>query len=338
MRRLGSFALLGGALLMASPAHAIITPFSRRVNSVEAAVQHFRGADLPNDSAAWATGLAMLCMLEKRASADWNAPAIGYAGMDDADQQTMRGGAASMLRRDAALQGQGTAYSYGTGSNLMALSLYLATGGPSDVGGGIDLYEAVRNGLAGLQRTQGTAANGCNDGGWNYYNAGNDGDLSCTQFALAGVSATSSVLLAERDSIVQTLENVRVFTTNAKHADGGHSYRGCSRSSSHSMTASGIWSYRLSGLPPHDEQAQSALTWWRDRYGYQPGAVSGSYYYALWAAAKAFTVSQDEGMLPRDAGVYGTDIGGVPGRRWIPRRGRRLVLRLRLAAHRHPSG
>ena len=312
MRRFQAVVLLVGAVLMASPAYAIITPFSRRVNdSVEAAVQHFREGGVQGGSGAWATGLSMLCMLEKRASADWNAPAIGYAGMEAADQAIMQSGAASMLQRDPSLMGQGTAYSYGTGANLMALSLYLATGGPSDVGGAIDLYEAVRNGLAGLQATQGTARNGCNDGGWNYYNPGSDGDLSCTQFALAGVSATSSVLLPERDAIVQTLENVRVFTTNAKHADGGHTYRGCSRSSSHSMTGSGIWSYRLSGLPPHEERVQSALAWWRDRYGYQPGGVSGSYYYALWAAAKGFTVSRDEGMLPRGEGIYGSDIGGV---------------------------
>jgi hypothetical protein len=110
---------------------------------------------------------------------------------------------------------------------------------------------------------------------------------------------------------VQTLENVRVFTTNAKHADGGHTYRGCSRSSTHSMTGSGIWAYRLSGLGAHEERVQSALTWWRDRYAYQDAGISGSYFYALWAAAKGFTVSRDEGMLPRDEGVYGEDIGGV---------------------------
>ena len=311
-RHLPALLALGAATLMASPAYAIITPFARRVNdSVEAAVQHFRESGIENGTPAWATGLGMLCMLEKRASADWNAPPIGYAGMDPDDQALMRGAAASTLRQDPSLLGQGTAYSYGTGANLMALSLYLATGGPSDVGGAVDLEDAVRNGLAGLQRTQGTAANGCNNGGWNYYNPGGDGDLSCTQFALAGVSATSSVLIAERDSIIQTLENVRPFTTNAKHADGGHTYRGCSRSSTHSMTGSGIWSYRLSGLGTHEERVQSALTWWRDRYAYQSGGVSGSYFYALWAAAKGFTVSRDEGMLPRGEGVYGDDIGGA---------------------------
>ena len=298
-------------LALATPAWGAVTPFGERVNAaVEDVVQYYRDSGIEAGSATWATGLAMLCMLEKRASADWNAPSIGYAGMDDEDQGRMRQAAAWMVNSlDPSLRGQGVAYSYGTGSNLMALSLYLATGGPPDVAN-IDLFDAVKNGMNGLRATQGSQ--GCNQGGWNYYGPGSDGDLSCTQFALAGVSAARTVLFDEEDinNIDASLLAVREFNTNAKREDGGHTYRGCANASTHTMTASGIWSYRLSNLDASDANVQSGLTWWRDRYNYQN--PSGWHpHYALWAAAKAFAVSRDRGRLPRDVGVYGDDIGGV---------------------------
>ena len=73
------------------PAEAVITPFGRRVNeSVELAVQYLRDQGIDEGAMRWASGLGMLCMLEKRASADWNAPPVGYAGMDPEDQERMR--------------------------------------------------------------------------------------------------------------------------------------------------------------------------------------------------------------------------------------------------------
>jgi len=301
---------VAAAMVLAAPAaHAFVTPFGVRVDeAIEAAVQHFRDRGIENGTCQRATGLAMMCMLEKRASADWNAPPIGYNGMEEDDQARLRQAATYLIGADPALRGEGTAYSYGTGSNLMALSLFLASGGPRDVGGAVGVEDAVRNGMQGLVATQGDQ--GCNEGGWNYYQPGSDGDLSCTQFALAGLSAARTVLLNDAETIDTALEGVRPFVTNAKNmANGGHAYRGCRTSATHSMTASGIWSYRLSGLPSHEERVQSALAWWRDNYHYT--RISGFYHYALWAAAKAFAVSRDEGRLPRDEGVYGSDIGGL---------------------------
>jgi len=296
-------------LCVVVPSHAFVTPFAVRVDeAIEASVQHFRDNGVDRGACQWATGLAMLCMLEKRASADWNAPPIGYNGMDDDDQGRMRAAAAYLVQLDPALRGQGTAYSYGTGSNLMALSLFLASGGPPDVGAAVNLFDAVQNGMRGLVATQGNR--GCNEGGWNYYAPGSDGDLSCTQFALAGISASRSVLIDDIEAIDASLADVRPFVTNAKNmVNGGHAYRGCRTGATHSMTASGIWSYRLSGLGADEERVQSALGWWQGNYGYQ--GISGLYYYALWAAAKGFTVSRDMGALPRGEGVYGKDIGGL---------------------------
>jgi len=298
------------AISLAAPAvHGFVTPFGVRVDEgIERAVQHFRDRGVENGTCQRATGLAMMCMLEKRASADWNAPPVGFLGMEEDDQARMRQAAAFLIGLDGALRGESTAYSYGTGSNLMALSLFLASGGPRDVGAAISVEEAVRNGMLGLVATQGSQ--GCNEGGWNYYQPSTDGDLSCTQFSLAGLSASRTVLLNDIETIDTALEGVRPFVTNAKNmASGGHAYRGCRTNPTHSMSASGIWSYRLSGLPAWDELVQSALTWWRDSYHYQ--RLSGFYYYALWAAAKGFTVSRDEGRLPRGEGVYGSDIGGM---------------------------
>ena len=130
MRRFQAVVLLVGAVLMASPAYAIITPFSRRVNdSVEAAVQHFREGGVQGGSGAWATGLSMLCMLEKRAGADFFSPHVGYDGMDEDDQERVRRAVRNIIDTDTAFSQGRDPSSYGSGNKLMALALYAATGG-----------------------------------------------------------------------------------------------------------------------------------------------------------------------------------------------------------------
>ena len=186
------------ALLMATPCHAAETPFGREVTAaVERGLEFFRARQNANGSFDYGdvrgvTGLVILAFLDKRESADWNAPAAGYTGMTAADQDRIRRAVAYLINNDPGLSG-GQASSYITGSSLMALSLYLQTGGdPIVAGAPINVQQAIQNGVAGLSSNQVPA--GANLGGWDYERPRGDldGDLSTTQFVAAGLSAASA--------------------------------------------------------------------------------------------------------------------------------------------------
>ena len=186
------------ALLPFGQATAFETPFGREVTAaIDRGLNFLR--DSQNNAGAFdvageprVTGLAILCFLERRASADWNAPPVGYVGMDAADQDRIQRAVRYLLQNDPGLLGN-RAQSYVTGSSLMALSVYLTTGGPDDVGAGRTVTQAIQNGVAGLTENQ--VFRGPNTGGWDYeeMEADEDGDLSTTQFAAAGLSAASAL-------------------------------------------------------------------------------------------------------------------------------------------------
>jgi hypothetical protein len=302
---------LGLTLAAPGAALAFVTPFGERVNAaIDRGLDYLRAHEAAAggwaDSSGHATGLALLCFLERRQSADWNAPRVGYFGASLDDQALMRRAAAYLVHRDAALRDTGVSHSYYTGNGLMALSVYLVTGGPDDVGAEVPVSVAIANGARRLVQSQGSQ--GCNEGGWNYDAPSTDGDLSTTQFAMAGLSAAAAVVPEADD----TLPDVTGFIENTVTDDGGHSYRGCSGAARHSMTASGLWTYRLAGVPTADARAQSTLTWLRDRWAYDAAgegpAVSGRYFYYLWAVSKALEVSVDGGGAPA---LDADDVGGV---------------------------
>ena len=174
MSKFSSFArvtTLAALTTIAQPAAAAVTPFGQRVNdAIERGLEYLRqnqGGDggIDDGEGGGTTGLAMLCFLEKRSGVDWNAPHLGYAGMDAADQDRVRRGINYCLSNVPGFTGD-TPYSYSTGACLMAASLYLVTGGPDDVGAPLPVSQAVANAVNGLRGTQGNG--GCNEGGWNY--------------------------------------------------------------------------------------------------------------------------------------------------------------------------
>jgi MYXO-CTERM domain-containing protein len=305
--RLGLTAVL---ICVASAADARTTPFGERVNAaIDRGLEWFRGVQNGDGSfgpgGEEATGLAVLCFLEKRTSADWNAPQVGFQGMDAADQDRIRRAVAFMLQNEPGINGS-EAYQYRTGSALMALSVYLGTGGPPDVGAGIGVPQGIANGVHSITRTQGNF--GVNQGGWNYSAPEADGDLSTTQFAMAGLSAAEQIAPGS----AAILPNAIGFINNTKSGDGGHMYRGGNQggdAASSSMTASGLWTYRLAGRTVDDPNVQSALVWLQNNYRHTDHLnvnFPQSYYYYLWAAAKAFEVSaQSQG------GLNSTQIGGA---------------------------
>ncbi len=293
------------SLVVPATAHAIVTPFGQRVNAaINRALGNLRGVEVNGNIGTRSTGLAVLCFLEKRESADWGAPAVGYGGMDAPYQALVRRAAAYMINNDAGLRPGGTPYTYQTGSSVMALALFLDTGGPDNVGAARGAGAALQQGVANLVRNQ----NG--SGGWNYGAPAGDNDLSTTQFALAALAAASAVVPVDRNVITRA-----AASTDAHHEGGGcYGYRtngwaGCSSS----MTASALWVQRLGDRAPNHANVQRSLRWLRDNWRYDghipaPQADWGvnSYYYYLWAAAKGLEVTDGE-----DANlILASDIGG----------------------------
>jgi hypothetical protein len=298
------------AILLWSPMlQAAITPFANRVNdAIERGLQWLRSRE---DNGSWnenVTGLVLLCFLEKRTSADWNAPSRGFNGMDAIDQELVKRGIKSCINNVAGFRGNNSSDSYRTGSCLMAMSVYLNTGGPNDIGAAVPVNQALSNAVNALKNNQGSF--GSNQGGWNYDNPSDQGDLSTTQFSMAGLSAASLVIPNADDSLPNTVG----FLNNTKKGDGGHVYLsnwGDSGSTS-PMSASGVWGYILAGQPKEAGSVQSGLNWLKDNYRYQPPIVeyfawqnAGNYYY-MWAAAKAFEATA--GVV--NGGLSSDQIGG----------------------------
>ena len=293
---------------MAPLGNGFVTPFGERVNeAIDNGLDWLRTQEHGGEYSNWSTGLAGLALLESRMGAHWDAPTRGYRGSSLDDRRRLARMAAYAINYDGSLRGAGQAYTYGTGNYLMFLSLYLETGGPDEVGAPVTVSEAIANGVDALLAVQSNNADWCNSGAWNYRAPGTDGDLSTTQYAMAGLSAATSVI----PGADETLPRVQGFLFNAQNDDGGLKYRGCKAYvSASATTGAGIWSMRLSGLASDHENVQRGMVWLRDNYTYDSHVISHwnqSYYYYLWAASKALEVTKDEGQ----PGVYEDDIGGV---------------------------
>ena len=103
---------------------AFITPFGERVDAViSRGLEHFRSTQNPDGGWGPANGLVILCFLEQRFNADWNAPSRGYVGMTPGDQDKIRDSVKYCIDNIGGF-GNGRANAYQTGACLMALSLY----------------------------------------------------------------------------------------------------------------------------------------------------------------------------------------------------------------------
>ena len=292
--------------LFATPASAFRTPFGDEVNAaIQRGLAWIRTQENNGSYNAQATALGALAILEERTSADWNAPTRGYRNASADDQARLRRMARYVIDNDRALRGAELEYSYETGSNLLFLSLFVSTGGPQNVDAAVSVPDAIRSGANALAERQGEG--GCNSGGWNYNQPEGSGDLSTTQYAMAGLSAASGLVAGA----AEPLPLVTPFLEDATNADGGLAYRSCGNwRSASSMTAAGVWSYRLAGVAGNDPRVQSAMSWLQENYLYDDHIrphFAQSYYYYLWAASKAFEVMGD----PGGEGIWEDQVGGV---------------------------
>ena len=125
MRRLSLLAVV----FVAAPAGAVETNFSRDVGaSIDLGLAWLDARGAFNAICGWgdAAGLCALSLLEKRESNDLNAAPTGYANANAEDRARLDRIMGYILGRapNAAF------YAYRDGGDLMALSVYLRSGGP----------------------------------------------------------------------------------------------------------------------------------------------------------------------------------------------------------------
>ena len=288
------------------------TPFACAVDqSIELGLQNLRNRERGQGNFEGAAGnnarhnfLGLLSFLEKRDGVGWLGRAQGFDGMDPVDQAMVVRGIAAMINGEPTMTNpNGRPYVYVTGGNLMALSAYAASGGPDDVGAPVTATQALANGVVALQNNQGMQPPN-NQGGWNYGAPNNSGDLSTSQFAVAGLSAAENLI----EGAAQVLPNTVNFLMADQNADGSGAYHPGNAGSS-SMTASSLWCYRLIEVPAGDPRAQSSLGWLRQNWLFDSmvgGFSPTSTYYYMWAAEKALTVSTDDGL---GGAIYAENFG-----------------------------
>ena len=208
--------------------------------------------------------LAILAFLEKRSGVGWQGRTLGYEGLNEEDRALVR----RLVREH--INGYGThanpntvPYNYVVGGGMMALATYILTGGPEDVGANVTATQALANAIMGVQDAQGQSVP-YNNGGWNYTSPTTNGDMSVTQFVVAGLSAAENVISGARD----VFPNLIPYLESSQPVDGGLKYRPNGGASSSSMSATGLWCYRLSETPVEDERVQGALGWLRRNYRY----------------------------------------------------------------------
>ncbi len=304
-------------LAMASPVQAQISNFGRDVeSSIDRGLAWIdsQGGFGPNSGEA--SGLVALTLLEKRVSADQRAAAQGYANATPADQQRIENIMSFIINNHT---GAGF-YAYRDGADLMALSIYLRSGGPNQ-GGALQAIDTLFDRISGNQ----------NGGGyWCYSDSGCD-DSSTTQLAMAGLAAARAVFNDPAYSDpgrLGRLNQMAALTAQAYRnngvADGlqagerGHGYR-VGFGSSYQQTASGLWGQIIGGADLNDGSVQSYLLWQRDHYNYATTASynngwPNSYFYYLWSSAKAYTFLEDSGVVAGGGHVATSDLGTLqPG-------------------------
>jgi hypothetical protein len=316
-----------------------ITPFERRVTtSIDRGLDWLRGRanrNTGNISDESPTAIATVAFLEKRASADFEAPPLGYVGSAPADQQLIRSAIAYALRTEvngnpgAMLLGpQAASNCYTTSTSIIAATIYLTTGGPDDRVNGVLVSQAIRNGVDALRAKQSSV--GVSAGGWGYnlpdanqvfgQFGDNRSDGSCTQMVSAALSAAQVLYPAA----AQPFATVPGFMERRAEVNGTYNYLVGETwdEMSSSLTAAGIWTYRLAGVSQSDPRVQNSLTWLRNNYAYQnhsQGAFRNDpppneynwmqvyHHLYLWLGQKALDLCPDNGR----AGIYNNDFLGL---------------------------
>ena len=287
-----------------------------------------------------ANGLSLLTLLEKE-----SIPA-GYNGLGAADK-ILAQNAACILMTSGSFGARGGFYSYYDGQILMALSVYLTTGGPDAPAPATGPTCAGSSARATMNKvvdrslnaqTPGVPAANGPQGYWGY--TGNGYDSSTTQFTLAGLSAAKGFYAAMGESVdknriplITTALDLTsaAYAVNGKQNTGtffdtcgavgcyGHgyqSYYGAGNNSTQ-QTASGTWGQLAgSGKNVNDASVQRYLRWLQNSYNYntnaRPDSWSEAYFYSLWSSSKAYNIIQHAGVAATAGNIHPDDIGALP--------------------------
>jgi hypothetical protein len=332
--RLIRVAMIGGSLLLALGAQGAVTPFSADVGSsidMGLAWQDANGAY--TGSAGDATGLSLLALLQKRTSADPSAVNQGYALASPADKARMDSAVAFILANHVPVG----FYAYRDGADMMALSVYLTTGGPNaGVPAAINTIfdRAIANQEVGQpdDSPPWPAVNGY----WCYFGPGCR-DSSTTQFVVAGLAAVRSVYIAGAHADATRLAKLDAAAALSRTAyqrngipdfnnlsggcsisapnEKGHGYNAGSTNTLQ-QTGSGTWIQLVGGATVNDADVQAYLRWLLNRYNYdgqrsEPYEFWPSYWYYLWTTAKAFEfIASGPPVAPGNIGP--NDFGLLP--------------------------
>ena len=293
-----------------------------------------------------ATGLALLALLEKRPAADV-APA-GYSGASAADQARMRRTARHIID-SVNTQGSTDFYAYRDGAYMMALSVYMKSGGPDkDDGPTTELDGApltlkqtldvvfdrtMANQRKGLPDT--AAPWPANNGYWCYTDSGCR-DSSTTQLVVGGLASARTVYIAGTYADAARKAQLDAATVLARDAyrrngtagggctattpanEKGHGYNAGSANSIQ-QTASGLWIQLVGGSALNWQDTQYYLRWLQNRYRYtdigggvSDGWSSRSYWYYLWSSFKGYQFLLDSKAVPAAGKIGVDDIGTLP--------------------------
>ncbi|MEF8716670.1 MAG: hypothetical protein V5B35_15120 [Candidatus Accumulibacter necessarius] len=312
-------------LTVGSGANAVVTNFSTDVaTSIDNGLAWQDANGAYTGGAGDATGLSLLALLEKRQGNDPNALSQGYAAASAADKTRMDSAVAWILANHVTA----AQYAYRDGADMMALSVYLLTGGPNP---GVP---AAINTI--FDRTI-AAQNG--GGYWCYgaiYGYLDCLDSSTTQLVVAGLASVRSVYSSGSYADAGRLAQLNTAATAAKNAyvanglageacsaggiltptERGHGYN-VGNCNSAQQTASGTWIQIVGGATLNDPSVQGYLEWQRNRYRYtniEPTSTGWqSYWYYLWSSSKAYSFIEDSGATPiPDTNLTPAKIGILP--------------------------
>jgi hypothetical protein len=263
-----------------------------------------------------AAGLCALVLLEKRVSADPNAAPQGYANANATDKGRLDNIIGYIIANHSAVG----FYAYRDGADLMALSVYLRTGGPNQAG------------AAGLIRTIFDRVAASQGGGYWCYNDGSCDDSSTTQLVMAGLAAARAVFSDPAYADPGRLATLNTLTANTRAgyaanglvgescsaggvleaAERGHGYN-VGHCNSSQQTASGTWSQLVGGANLNDANVQGYLHWLRNRYRYSDIASESSgwpsFYYYLWSSSKAYAFLEESAVAPNPGNLSTANLG-----------------------------
>lgn len=345
----------GAAMLAIAGAAGAATPFQTDVGTaIDRGIEWLanNGAFTNPSSAGDASGLAMLALLEKRASGNPADPPQGYAGANAIDQVRLKSAAAYILDQ----ANETTFYAYRDGAWMFALASYALSGGPdkSVLATGNADYETIKEAMDRLvdralanQRTSATVggADPARWGYWCYVNAGCE-DSSTTQFVSAGLDAAKVFYGSAKSGDQAYADAARLAAVNAALAlvksayesnaatgsdnagcnvltasERGHGYNSFLTSGykpSLQQTASGIYIQLFGGSDINTPRVQNYMEWVRNRYRWQDldslgnGWPGLSYWYYLWSSFKGMEVLRQSGVLPNPGNLGPNSYGTLP--------------------------